>query len=69
MKHRKSLTKINLTNKLPFSSMFLKVRLLFGKKKQEKIYEAFQNSSLKRQRVKVGTDETVCSHRIQLLIL
>ena len=34
------------------------------KKKKEKIYQAFQNSSLKRQRVKVGTFETVHSQKI-----
>ena len=34
------------------------------KKNKEKIYQAFQNSSLKRQRVKVGTFETVRSQRI-----
>ena len=34
------------------------------KKNKEKLYQAFQNSSLKRQRVKVGTFETVCSQRI-----
>ena len=38
------------------------------KKNKEKIYQAFQNSSLKRHRVNLGTYETVCSQRIQVLI-
>ena len=42
--------------------------LINWKKNKEKIYQAFQNSSLKRQRVKVGIYETVCSQRIQVLI-
>ena len=39
------------------------------KKNKEKIYQAFQNSSLTRQRAKVGTYETVCLQSIQVLIL
>ena len=39
------------------------------KKCKEKTYQAFQNSSLKRQSVKVGTYETVCSQKIQVLII
>ena len=37
-------------------------------KKKEEIYQAFQNSSLKRQRVKMRTYEGVCSQRIDPLI-
>ena len=47
----KSLTKIDLTKKLPSSSTILEVHLLLEKKK-EKIYQPIQNSSMKRQRVK-----------------
>ena len=36
------------------SSVFLVVLLLLRRKKKKKIFEAFQNSSLKRQRVKTG---------------
>ena len=44
-------------------------KLATWKKNKEKIYQAFQNSSLTRQRVKVGTYETVCLQSIQVLIL
>ena len=39
------------------NSVFLVVLLLLGKKNKKKIFEAFQNSSLKQQRVKTGTCE------------
>ena len=58
MKYWNSLTKIDLTTKISFSSTFLELHLLLGKK-QRKIYQVFQNSSLKRQRVKVGTYEKI----------
>ena len=45
--------------KLPFSSTFLKYTCYLKKKNKEKIYQAFQNSLLKRQRVKVGTYEKI----------
>ena len=38
-------------------SVFLVALLLLGRKTKKKIFEAFQNSSLKRQRVKTGTYE------------
>ena len=37
------------------SSVFLVVLLLLRRKTKKKIFEAFQNSTLKRQRVKTGT--------------
>ena len=38
-------------------SVFLAVLFLLGRKTKKKIFEAFQNSSLKRQRVNTGTYE------------
>ena len=42
---------------LRINSVFLVVLLLLGRKTKKKIFEAFQNSSLKRQRVKTRTYE------------
>ena len=39
---------------LETNSVFLVVLLLLGRQNREKIFEAFQNLSLKRQRVKTG---------------
>ena len=39
------------------NSVFLVVLLLFGRQTEKKIFEAFQNSFLKQQRVKTGMYE------------
>ena len=52
------MAKIDLTKKLHFSSRFWKYNFYLEKNK-EKIYEAFQNSLLKCQRVEVETYEKI----------
>ena len=49
--------RVGLIKILETNSVFLVVLLLFGRQNKEKIFEAFQNSSLKRQRVKTGPYE------------
>ena len=56
--HWKSLAKKNLTKELHFSSRFWKYNFYLEKNK-EKIYDAFQNSLLKRQIVEVETYEKI----------